>query len=125
MEDILSTGTPEVVSAVRLRNLKNQSETTLEIDGLFIAIGHAPTTGIFKGQLALDTEGYIQTTPERPAHLSPVYLPRAMYRTKYTVRLLQPQAPAAWQRWTRNGIWQNCPKRNAAHTLTTCSNYCT
>lgn len=63
VEDILSTGTPEVVSAVRLRNLKDQSTTTLETDGLFIAIGHAPTTGIFKGQLALDTDGYIQTVP--------------------------------------------------------------
>ncbi|MCP1241432.1 thioredoxin-disulfide reductase [Acetobacter lambici] len=63
VEDILATGTPEVVCAVRLRNLKDQSESTVETDGLFIAIGHAPTTGIFKGQLALDAEGYIETTP--------------------------------------------------------------
>lgn len=61
--DILATGTPEVVCGVRLHNLVDQSETTIDIDGLFIAIGHAPTTGIFHGQITLDAEGYIQTTP--------------------------------------------------------------
>lgn len=61
--DILATGTPEVVCGVRLRDLRDQSETTLDIDGLFIAIGHAPTTGIFRGQITLDAEGYIETAP--------------------------------------------------------------
>ena len=32
--------------------------------GLFIAIGHDPATGIFKGQVALDDEGYVITAPD-------------------------------------------------------------
>ena len=35
----------------------------LAVDGVFIAIGHNPTTERFKGQLAMDSDGYIQTTP--------------------------------------------------------------
>ncbi|MBO1325899.1 thioredoxin-disulfide reductase [Acetobacter sp. TBRC 12305] len=61
--DILASGTPPVVSAVKLRDTRGGGESTLPTDGVFIAIGHAPTTEIFKGQLALDAEGYVETTP--------------------------------------------------------------
>jgi thioredoxin reductase (NADPH) len=50
----------EVTSLV-VRNLKTGSEQTLEVDGLFIAIGHTPNTGLLKGQLELDASGYIRT----------------------------------------------------------------
>ena len=33
------------------------------MDGVFIAIGHTPTTGLFQGQLKTDSEGYIITVP--------------------------------------------------------------
>lgn len=45
-----------------VRNLATpeQKEFDLPIDGFFLAIGHTPNTGIFKGQLDLDHEGYIK-----------------------------------------------------------------
>lgn len=46
------------VSAVRLRNVKTGKETEAPFDGVFVAIGHKPNTGIFAGQLELDA-GYI------------------------------------------------------------------
>ncbi len=63
VEDILADGTPETVCGVRLKNTQDASEQTIPTDGVFIAIGHAPNTGIFRDQLTLDAEGYIETTP--------------------------------------------------------------
>ncbi len=47
------------VEAVKLKNVKTEEETTLEIQGVFIAIGHKPNTTIFEGQLEMDQEGYV------------------------------------------------------------------
>jgi thioredoxin reductase (NADPH) len=58
VEEVLGTG---AVSGVRLRNLKSAAEKELEIEGLFVAIGHTPNTSLFKGQIELDASGYIVT----------------------------------------------------------------
>ena len=55
--DILDPAKNEV-SAVRLKNTKDGSETVRTVDGVFVAIGHDPNTKIFEGQLVLDN-GYI------------------------------------------------------------------
>ena len=47
------------VSGVRLRDIVTGQERTLDCSGLFIAIGHTPNTEIFKGQLAMDENGYL------------------------------------------------------------------
>ncbi len=51
-----------VVSGIRLRNLKTGAEKTLEVEGLFVAIGHTPNTALFKGQLDMDKTGYLVTS---------------------------------------------------------------
>jgi thioredoxin reductase (NADPH) len=61
--EITGTGTPALVDGVRLRNLRTGEQTHVTVDGVFIAIGHTPTTGIFKGEVALDEEGYVLTQP--------------------------------------------------------------
>ncbi|GCD68870.1 thioredoxin reductase [Acetobacter pasteurianus NBRC 3280] len=63
VEDILADGTPETVCGVQLKNTQDGSKQTIPTDGVFIAIGHAPNTAIFRDQLTLDSEGYIETTP--------------------------------------------------------------
>jgi thioredoxin reductase (NADPH) len=47
------------VTGVRLQNLKTGAESILDCAGVFIAIGHGPNTGIFKGQVALDPHGFV------------------------------------------------------------------
>ncbi|GBQ29584.1 thioredoxin reductase [Acetobacter estunensis NRIC 0472] len=59
--DILASGTPPTVTGVKLLNVLNETMSTLPVDGVFIAIGHSPNTGLFHDQLMLDTEGYIVT----------------------------------------------------------------
>ena len=63
VEEIVGTGTPPVVTGVKLRDTVSGALSDLTVDGVFIAIGHTPTTAIFAGKLAMDAEGYITTTP--------------------------------------------------------------
>ena len=42
-----------------LKNLKTNEESTLDVGGLFVAIGHEPNTKLFKNQIDLDDEGYV------------------------------------------------------------------
>ncbi len=60
VEDILDEGTGAVTS-VRLRDTQTGEISERPTDGVFIAIGHKPTTSLFKGQLELDAAGYIVT----------------------------------------------------------------
>lgn len=55
--------TPPGVTGLRLKNVKTDEVSELPVDGVFIAIGHTPNTGLFKGQLDMDAGGYILTTP--------------------------------------------------------------
>ena len=63
VEEIVAAGQPQTVNGVRLRNVKTNAERTISVDGVFIAIGHSPTTALFQGKVELDREGYIITTP--------------------------------------------------------------
>jgi thioredoxin reductase (NADPH) len=51
------------VTALRLVNVQTKEKAQLEVDGLFIAIGHNPNTEIFRGQVDLDDLGYVRTQP--------------------------------------------------------------
>lgn len=51
------------VTGVVIGNLLDQTHQFYPCSGVFIAIGHAPNTQLFQGQLALDEAGYIQTEP--------------------------------------------------------------
>ena len=48
---------------MRLTDTKTGALSEIAVDGVFIAIGHSPATEVFKGRLAMDKDGYIQTTP--------------------------------------------------------------
>ena len=55
-------GDEDGVTGARLRHTSGE-ETTIDIMGFFLAIGHHPNTVLFKGKLELDEEGYIKTIP--------------------------------------------------------------
>src|SRR5579871_100268 len=48
-----------MVTGVRLRNLKTGEIWEQDVDGFFVAIGHIPNTKVFKGQIETDVDGYI------------------------------------------------------------------
>jgi len=65
--DVIGTEDPKTMTSVKLQNTKDNTETTMNLDGLFIAIGHDPATKLFKDQVEMDTEGYIVTQPDSTA----------------------------------------------------------
>ncbi|WP_019014180.1 thioredoxin-disulfide reductase [Elioraea tepidiphila] len=64
VDEILGTDDPPGVTGLRLRHARTGATRVLDLDGVFIAIGHTPTTALFKGQVEMDNEGYILTAPD-------------------------------------------------------------
>jgi thioredoxin reductase (NADPH) len=58
VEEVLGNGR---VSGLRLRDTETGDLSDLEVNGVFVAIGHSPNTQLFRGQLDLDENGYILT----------------------------------------------------------------
>ncbi|HEX3891965.1 MAG TPA: thioredoxin-disulfide reductase [Terracidiphilus sp.] len=50
------------VKGLRLRDVTSGAKSTLDVEGLFLGIGHDPNAKMFQGQLDLDEEGYIKTS---------------------------------------------------------------
>ena len=61
--EVMGDDDPLGVTHAKLANTKTGDETTMDIDGIFIAIGHSPQTDLFKDQLDLKPGGYIRTVP--------------------------------------------------------------
>src|SRR3984957_347244 len=61
VREIIGGGAPEVVTGSRLHNETTGAETILPVDGVFVAIGHNPTTAVFAGHVDMDADGYIRT----------------------------------------------------------------
>ena len=64
LEEVVGTENPLSVTGAKIKNLKTGEVKTINVEGIFIAIGHKPNTDIFKGQLDLDAEGYVITAPD-------------------------------------------------------------
>ncbi|MGE0767064.1 MAG: thioredoxin-disulfide reductase [Hyphomicrobiaceae bacterium] len=67
IDEVLGSDDPKSVTAVRLKNVKTGALTERRIDGVFVAIGHAPATELFKGQLEMKPSGYLITAPDSTA----------------------------------------------------------
>lgn len=62
------------VTGVQLENVKTGETRDFACDGLFIAIGHHPNTGIFRGQLDMDETGYIQAVDRTKTNVPGVFV---------------------------------------------------
>ena len=63
----------EKVTGVKLKNIQTGEISELQIDGLFIAIGHKPNTDFLKGQLKLDEKGYVVVYDETKTSIEGVF----------------------------------------------------
>ena len=55
----------ERVTGIRIKDTKTGKERDLDLDGIFVAIGHTPSTKLFKDQIETDQKGYIVTLPDK------------------------------------------------------------
>ena len=61
-EEIIGETEPfPCVNGIKLKNNAGGEDKTIDLSGVFIAIGHSPTTAVFKNQITLDEFGYIKT----------------------------------------------------------------
>lgn len=63
----------ELLTGVKIKNLKTGEETVVSSDGIFVSIGRKPATELVKGQLALDPAGYIQADESTRTSLPGVF----------------------------------------------------
>ena len=61
LDDVTGSTDPMKVNGVRLKNIKTGEVTERAADGVFVAIGHSPSSDLFKGQLDMKPSGYILT----------------------------------------------------------------
>jgi thioredoxin reductase (NADPH) len=71
IEEITGSKDPKAVTGVRLKNVKTGIIASRAVDGVFIAIGHAPATQLFIGQLPTTPSGYLITKPDSTATAIP------------------------------------------------------
>ena len=64
VEEVLGGGTPPGVTGAKLKNVKTDAVSEVDADGIFIAIGHAPSTELVKGKLEMKSNGYLLTAPD-------------------------------------------------------------
>ncbi len=85
---IWNTAVTEVIgeehtTALRLKNLVDGTERTLDADALFVAIGHDPNTAIFHGQIELDAAGYIASPDGVRTTVDGVFVAGDVYDIRY------------------------------------------
>ena len=61
VEEVIGDDNPKNVKGIKIKNIKTNKVIEMNLDGVFIAIGHDPATQLFKDQLEMDNEGYLVT----------------------------------------------------------------
>ncbi len=64
----------EKVTGVKIRNITDNKTATINIDGIFVAIGYTPNTSFLKGKLNLDEQGYIKAKEEVRTEIDGVFV---------------------------------------------------
>ena len=80
VEEILGE---DKVEGIRLRDMQTGQTRDIGLTGVFVAIGHEPNTGIFKGEVDLDTQGYVVPLDETHTNVQGVFVAGDVFDTRY------------------------------------------
>ena len=67
LDDVIGLSDPLKVTHAKLKNVKTGEVTERKFDGIFIAIGHKPSTELIEGKLKMKANGYVWTAPDSTA----------------------------------------------------------
>ena len=67
LDEVKGSETPPKVTHARLKNIKTGAVTERAVDGIFIAIGHSPSTELVAGKVEMKPSGYVKTAPDSTA----------------------------------------------------------
>ncbi|MGE3146254.1 MAG: thioredoxin-disulfide reductase [Pseudorhodoplanes sp.] len=67
LDEVKGSETPPKVTHARLKNIKTGAATERAVDGIFIAIGHSPSTELVAGKVEMKPSGYVKTAPDSTA----------------------------------------------------------
>jgi thioredoxin reductase (NADPH) len=67
VDDLVGNDNPHKVTGAFLRNLKTGAVSERKVDGVFVAIGHSPSTELVKDKVAMKPNGYVATAPDSTA----------------------------------------------------------
>lgn len=67
LDEVLGDDDPLGVTGARLQNVKTGENQEISAEGVFIAIGHKPSTELFVGKLPMNDHGYLDTAPDSTA----------------------------------------------------------
>jgi thioredoxin reductase (NADPH) len=78
--DVLGSAT---VEGVRTKNLKTGKEGEIKVDGLFVAIGYDPNTEILRGQVDLDSKGYVKVVNQTESSVPGIFVAGEAHDFRY------------------------------------------
>lgn len=71
------------LESIKLKNNKTNETSELIVDGLFIAIGHTPSTTIFNGKIELDEKGYVKVFDHTKSSVEGVFVAGDVHDYRY------------------------------------------
>ncbi len=105
VEEVIGGHAPKSVTGVVLKNLRTGMTSELATDGFFVAIGHAPATELFKGQLETTASGYLITAPDSTATAIPGVFAAGDVKDEIFRQAVTAAGMAAWPRSKPSAIW--------------------
>ena len=106
VDEVLGEGNGHV-TGLRLRDTTTGELSEIEADGLFVAVGHDPTTALFLDWLDHDDAGYLVTEPRSTRTNIPGVFAAGTSRITRIARLSRQPARARWPRSTRSAGWRS------------------